>query len=323
VPDHKNALRIVLEKISLKPEAVGHRVVHGGAKFSESVLIDRDVIKAIEEFSELAPLHNPPSLMTIKEAMRILKGTLQVAVFDTAFHQTMPDYAYLYAIPYNLYKKYGIRRYGFHGTSHRFVAQEAARHLKRPLEKLNLITCHLGNGCSITAIKSGKVIDTSMGFTPLEGLVMGTRSGDIDPVIISYIIEKEGLNVQEVLELLNKKSGLLGISGISNDVRDIMRKKSMRATLALKVFVYRAKKYISAYIGIIGRIDAIVFTGGIGENQPKLRREICKDLVEPDVRVLVIPTNEELMIARDTYLISTRLMEHKVLHKSLCEFTQH
>ncbi len=303
VPSYKKALETILGKIHSKIDAVGHRVVHGGAKFSESVLIDRDVIKAIEEFSELAPLHNPPSLMTIKEAMRSLKGVPQVAVFDTAFHQTMPDYAYLYAIPYRLYKRYGIRRYGFHGTSHRFVAQEAAKLLKKPLDSLNLITCHLGNGCSITAIKKGKVIDTSMGFTPLEGLMMGTRSGDIDPAIIPYIMEKENLDEQGVLEILNKKSGLLGTSGISNDVRDIMSKKSMRATLALKVFVYRAKKYISAYMGIIGRVDAIVFTGGIGENQPKLRREICKDLIGRDVRVFVIPTNEELMIARDTYSI--------------------
>ncbi len=313
VPTHKKALKIILGKISTKIDAVGHRVVHGGAKFTESVLIDSKVIKAVEEFSELAPLHNPPGLMTIKEAMRILKGVPQVAVFDTAFHQTMPEYAYLYAIPYRLYLRYGIRRYGFHGTSHRFVAQEAAKLLKKSFGSISLITCHLGNGCSITAIKKGKVVDTSMGFTPLEGLVMGTRSGDIDPAIIPYIMEKEGLKADEVLELLNKESGLLGISGISNDVRDLIRKKNKnsRARLALNIFVYRVKKYISAYIGIIGKVDAIIFTGGIGENQPWVREEICRDLIDSKTKILVIPTNEELMIARDTYLISRRLTERK------------
>lgn len=314
VPTHKKALKIILDRIPSKIGAVGHRVVHGGAKFTESVLITSDVLKAIEDFSELAPLHNPPSLMTIREAMRVLKDISQVAVFDTAFHQTMPEYAYLYAIPFRLYKKYGVRRYGFHGTSHRFVAHEAAKLLKRPLGLLNLISCHLGNGCSITAIKGGRVIDTSMGFTPLEGVVMGTRSGDIDPAIIPYIMEKEKLDARSVLELLNKKSGLLGVSGISNDIRDIFKaqKRNSRARVAIEIFIYRIRKYIAGYMGILGKVDAVIFTGGIGENHPQLIKEFCRDLFNPRVKVLVISTNEELMIARDTYNIVNEhiLYEH-------------
>ena len=292
----------ILKKIDVKIDACGHRVVHGGDRFKESVLINEDVIKAIEHFSELAPLHNPPALLTIKESMKLLPGIPHVAVFDTAFFQTMPECAYLYAIPYALYEKYKIRKYGFHGTSHKYVAGQAARILKKSIDKLKIITCHLGNGCSIAAVKSGKAIDTSMGLTPLEGLIMGTRSGDIDPTIVSYIMKKQGVDIDRAIEILNKESGLLGISGISNDMREIVRKKdNKRPALALKMFVYRIKKYIGAYIASMGGVDAVVFTGGIGENHPNLVKEICKGVVSPKVRILSIPTDEELMIARDTY----------------------
>ena len=303
VPGHKDALEIILKKISAKIEAVGHRVVHGGDRFKESVLIDDKVVKAIKDFSELAPLHNPPALLTIAESRKLLSGVPHVAVFDTAFYQTMPEAAYLYAIPYELYEKYRIRKYGFHGTSHRYVAGRAARVLKKSLEALKLITCHLGNGCSMTAVKNGKAVDTSMGFTPLEGLVMGTRSGDIDAAIVPYIMQKEKMDVYGVMELLNKKSGLLGISGISNDMREIIkeRKKNRRAGLAFDIFVRRIKKYIGAYSGLMGGVDAVVFTGGIGENQPGLMKEICRGVVPSRTRVLSIATDEELMIARDTF----------------------
>jgi len=305
VRDHKEALSLVLSKMDRKLEAVGHRVVHGGDRFKESVLIDRDVIKAIEDFRELAPLHNPPSLLTINESMKALSGVPHVAVFDTAFFQTIPEASFLYAIPYALYEKYKIRKYGFHGTSHRYVLEKAACILKKPLEKLKIITCHLGNGCSMAAVKHGRAIDTSMGFTPLEGLVMGTRSGDIDPAIVPYIMEKENMDVERVVELLNKESGLLGVSGLSNDMREIVReiKRNKKAALALDIFTHRIKKYIGAYTGIMAGVDAIVFTGGIGENHPDLMKEICKDTVLKKVKVLSIPTDEELMIARDTYSI--------------------
>ena len=308
VANHKEALSVILNKINRKFEAVGHRVVHGGDRFKESSLIDGEVIKAIQNFSELAPLHNPPSLLTINECMKVLSGIPHVAVFDTAFYQTMPEEAYLYAIPYGLYEKYKIRKYGFHGTSHRYVLETAGVILKRPVDKLKIITCHLGNGCSITAIKSGRAIDTSMGFTPLEGLVMGTRSGDIDPAIVPYIMEKEALGINEVVELLNKESGLLGLSGISNDMREIVsqRKRNKRAALALDIFVYRIKKYIGAYRGIMGGVDAIVFTGGIGENHPDLVNQICANTVSKKVKILTIPADEELMIARDTYSIAAK-----------------
>ncbi len=306
VKDHKEALSLILNKTNRKIEAVGHRLVHGGDRFKESTLIDNNVIKAIEEFSELAPLHNPPSLLTINESMKVLSGIPHVAVFDTAFYQTMPEEAYLYAIPYRLYEKHKIRKYGFHGTSHRYVLEKAVGILKRPKEKLKIITCHLGNGCSITAIKNGKAIDTSMGFTPLEGLVMGTRSGDIDPAIVPYIMEKENIDVNKTLELLNKESGLLGVSGISNDMREIVKesKHNKKANLALNIFVRRIKKYIGAYSGIMNGLDAIVFTGGIGENQKALVGEICKDTLPKKVKILSIPTDEELMIVRDTYNIA-------------------
>jgi len=309
VKDHKEALSLILNKTNKKIEAVGHRVVHGGDKFKESTLIDNKVINVIEEFSELAPLHNPPSLLTINESMKVLSGIPHVAVFDTAFYQTMPEEAYLYAIPYRLYEKYKIRKYGFHGTSHRYVFEKAVSILKKPKERLKIITCHLGNGCSITAIKYGKAIDTSMGFTPLEGLVMGTRSGDIDPAVVPYIMEKENIDVNKTLELLNKESGLLGVSGISNDMREIVKesKYNKKALLALNIFVRRIKKYIGAYTGIMNGLDAIVFTGGIGENQKTLVGEICKDLLSRKVKVFSIPTDEEVMIARDTYNITATL----------------
>src|SRR3989338_9735962 len=269
---------------------VGHRVVHGGGRFSKSVLIDDNVIKAIEDFTELAPLHNPPSLLTINESRKILSGISHVAVFDTAFYYDMPEYAYFYAIPYKFYEKYKIRKYGFHGTSHRYVSEQAGCLLKKPLNELRLITCHLGNGCSITAIKNGKAIDTSMGFTPLEGLVMGTRSGDIDPAIVAYIMQKEDMSIEEVIAVLNRQSGLLGISGLTNDMREIIKeaKTNKRARLALGIFIYRIKKYIGSYTGVMSGCDAIIFTGGIGENNPGLIDEICKGVVLKDTKMIVI-----------------------------------
>jgi acetate kinase len=305
IPTYKEALSIILNKIKAKIEAVGHRVVHGGDKFKESVLIDGEVIKAIEHFNELAPLHNPPALLTITESRSLLSNIPHVAVFDTAFFHTIPEYAYLYAIPYRFYERYKVRRYGFHGTSHRYVANQASRILKKSIDKLRIITCHLGNGCSITAVKNGKAIDTSMGFTPLEGLVMGTRSGDIDPAIVPYLMEKENIDVDRMIELLNKESGLLGISGIGNDMREIIResKHNKRAALALDIFIYRIRKYIGAYTAILGGVDTVVFTGGIGENQPRLVKEVCKGVVSSKTKILVIPTDEELMIGRDTYAV--------------------
>lgn len=304
IPTHKDGLESILGRINSKIEAVGHRVVHGGDRFNKAVIINERVIKAIKDFTELAPLHNPPSLMTIVESKKILFNIPHVAVFDTAFYQDMPEYAYRYAIPYRIYEKYKIRKYGFHGTSHRYVANEASRILKKSLNKLKVITCHLGNGCSITAVKKGRAIDTSMGFTPLEGLMMGTRSGDIDPAIVPYIMEKEHIAVDEVIDLLNKESGLLGISGVSNDMREIVKARrngNVRAKLALDIFIYRIKKYISAYTGIMSGVDAVVFTGGIGENQPGIVGEICKGILAKPVKMLTIPTDEELMIGRDTY----------------------
>lgn len=287
--------------------AIGHRVVHGGEKFKEPVLIDKRVLRQVRKNIEIAPLHNPVNLEGILACKKILPKTRQVAVFDTAFHQTIPRYAYLYGLPYRFYKKYRIRRYGFHGISHQYVAEAASRILRKSLRRLRLITVHLGNGCSIAAIDRGKSIDTSMGFTPLEGLIMGTRCGDIDPALILYINRKLSLKLDEVDEILNKKSGLLGVSGISNDIRPIKRaikKKDPRAKLALDMFIYRIKKYIGTYIGILGGVNAVVFTAGIGENNPDIVRRITRDLdtflkVKPCV--LVIPTDEELMIARLTY----------------------
>jgi acetate kinase len=276
------------------------------------VIIDKRVLSHIKKYIPLAPLHNPPAVLGIEACFKLLPKVPQVAIFDTSFHQTIPDYAFTYALPYELYAKFKIRRYGFHGTSHRYVAIEAARKLGKPFNRVKLITCHLGNGCSITAIKNGKSIDTSMGLTPLEGLVMGTRSGDIDPAIIFFLIDK-GYKPKEIEELLNKKSGLLGLSGLSNDMRVIekgIKKGNKRAELAYKVFIYRLVKYISAYMGILGGADAIVLTGGIGENQKMVRRDISR-MLRPLLKVfgtklLVIPTNEELMIAREVLRLVRR-----------------
>lgn len=316
VKNHEQALKLILENLthsknavisSVKEiSAVGHRVVHGGEEITKPALINKRLIKIVERYSKLAPLHNPAALLGIRGSRKILKGIPQAAIFDTAFHQTLPSRAYLYALPINLYRKYGIRRYGFHGTSHHYVALKAGEILKKPLNKLKLITCHLGNGCSIAAVKNGKSIDTSMGFTPLEGLVMGTRCGDIDPAIVFYLMEKEGLSYKQVNDLLNKKSGLLGISGLSNDMRDIVpcaRRGNLRAKLALDIFIYRLIKYIGAYILVLGGADAVILTAGISENQPEVRKQIIKYIKKwpGKIPVLVVPTNEELMIAQQTY----------------------
>ncbi len=318
-------------------EAVGHRVVHGGEAFSGSVLITDEVIEKIRENIELAPLHNPHNLRGILACKRLLPDTPQVAVFDTAFHQKMPEYAFIYGLPYELYKKYKIRRYGFHGTSHRYVSKRASEMLGIPIEQLRIITAHLGNGCSMSAVKFGVSIDTTMGFTPLEGLMMGTRSGDLDPAVILYIMSKEGLTMSEINALLNKHSGLLGISGVSSDMREIineMKNGNQRAKLAFDVFCYRIKKYIGAYAAVMGGVDAIVFTAGIGENSPDVRKKVCEGLeflgikIDDDknnspekekiittddskVKVLVVPTNEELIIALDTAEIVAKSMVEK------------
>lgn len=310
--------------------AVGHRVVHGGEKFKQSVFIDNDVLKEIEDCIELAPLHNPANIKGILAAREIFgKGIPQVAVFDTAFHQSLPERAFLYAIPYQFYRRHKIRRYGFHGTSHRYVAYRYRRLNNIRRDETNVITLHLGNGCSIAAIKQGDPIDTSMGLTPLEGLVMGTRSGDLDAAIVEFISSKEGLTVQEVESLLNKQSGLLGISGLTNDMRELLAEAQengdRRASLAIEIFCYRICKYIGAYLAIMNGADAIIFTGGIGENSSVIRARICEHLqwlgIEIDseqndnlqkghsklistnnsrLKIFVIPTNEELLIARDT-----------------------
>ncbi len=320
--DHNIAIDMIVEAltderygvIGAKDEisGVGHRVVHGGEEFKESTFITEKVLRSLRKFSELAPLHNPPALLGIEACARILKDVPQAAVFDTSFHQTMPATAFLYGIPFGYYKKYGIRRYGFHGTSHRYVSEEASRILKRPLRRLKLITCHLGNGCSMAAVNKGKSVDTTMGFTPLEGLIMGTRSGDLDPAVVFYIMEKEGVSPERIGNILNKESGLLGISGISNDMRDILKESkgrgdtAMRARLAIDMFIYRIKKYIGAYNAAMGGLDAVIFTAGIGENHPWMIRKIASDLkgaVSKKVRFMTVPTNEEMLIARDTYNI--------------------
>ena len=312
VKDHAQAIKLMFDELKsilkdLKEiGGIGHRVVHGGEDYKNPVIIDKKVLKVIEKNIELAPLHNPANLAGIKACLKYLPQVKQVAVFDTAFHQTLPEYAFIYAIPYQYYEKYKLRKYGFHGTSHQYVAMRASKILKKPLSKLKLITCHLGNGASITAIKNGRSVDTSMGFTPLEGLVMGTRCGDIDPAIIFYLMEKENLSPQQVYELLNKKSGLLGVSKISNDVRVLKseRKKKKLADLSLKIFLYRIKKYIGAYISVLGGADAIIFTAGIGENNPDLVKEVTKDLgkfLKKKPKILIIPTDEEKMIAYLTY----------------------
>lgn len=289
-------------------DSVGHRVVHGGEAFHAPTPISQEVIDTIRECAKLAPLHNPPNLAGIEAISEVLPNIPQVAVFDTAFHQTMPEHAYLYAIPYEMYEKYGIRRYGFHGTSHQYVAQQAAEELGKDLQDLKLITVHLGNGCSVAAIKHGVSIDTSMGLTPLEGLMMGTRSGDIDPAIIPFVMRAEKLAQNEIDHVLNKKSGLLGVSGVSNDVRTLLEEAdngNKRAQLALTMFAYRVRKYLGAYSFAMGGVDAIVFTGGIGQHANTLRDEILDGvfdvLSKRKTKVLVIPTNEELMIAKQAY----------------------
>lgn len=338
---HKEAIKQVLDAI-VDPDhgvlndmselgAVGHRVVHAGEKFASSVMITPEVVAALEECVELAPLHNPPNLLGIEACQELMPDTPMVGVFDTAFHQTMPPESFIYAIPYEMYTKHGIRRYGFHGTSHKYVAQRAADLLNNNLDEMKIITCHLGNGASVSAIKYGKCIDTSMGFTPLEGLVMGTRSGDIDPAIVTYIREKENLEQGQANEILNKKSGVLGISGVSSDFRDIeeaAEQGNERALLALKVFAHKVRFYIGAYIAEMNGVDAIVFTAGVGENDIGMRDIICNNLGnlgikldvvknkvrgqemiisrdDSPVKIVLIPTNEELMIARDTLQIVT------------------
>lgn len=304
--NHYSGLKIILADIE-KVDAIGHRVVHGAEKFKKPVLIDKNVISGIKKCCEIAPLHNPANLSGIISCQKILPGIKQVAVFDTAFHQSIPACAYIYGLPYSYYQKLGARKYGFHGTSHEYVAYEASRILKKPLNKLKLITCHLGNGCSITAIDKGKSVDTSMGYTPLEGLVMGTRCGDTDPALITHIMHTKKIDPKQMDRILNKESGLKGISGISNDMR-LLEKKSAsgnkRAKLAVDIFVYRIRKYIGAYLAVLGKLDALIFTAGIGENQAGVRSKITHNLfnsLKNKPKIMVIPTNEELMIARQTF----------------------
>lgn len=345
IPDHSVGIQMALDALTNEAygvidsmdeiDAVGHRVVHGGERFTDSVLISDDVLNGIEACAEIAPLHNPPNLYGIKACMRLMYNTPQVAVFDTAFHQTMPKVAYLYGLPYEMYVKYGLRRYGFHGTSHKYVAQQAAEMMGEHMSDLRFITCHLGNGASIAAIKYGKSIDTSMGYTPLEGLVMGTRSGEIDPAIIPFLMEKENMNAQQIDDYLNRRSGILGISGLSSDFRDLesaANRGDERSQLAIDIFAYKVKKYIGGYVAAMGGVDAIIFTAGLGENSPFMRDKICNGLeylgtrIDPElnklrgkqmeisikrarVKIFVIPTNEELVIARDTLNICRRIIK--------------
>ncbi len=335
--DHEQAMDHIIHSLADKEigviadvsqiDAVGHRVVHGGEEFTGSMIIDDHVIASIEKFADLAPLHNPPNLTGIKAAQHSLSKAVQVACFDTSFHTTIPEVAYMYALPYEIYEKYRVRRYGFHGTSHRYVARRYSQLVGQDKYDANVITCHHGNGCSITAGKNGKSFDTTVGLTPLEGLVMGTRTGDFDPAILFYLADK-GYDVKELNALCNKKSGLLGVSGKSNDMRNLSELAAagdQRAQLAIDVFCYRIKKYIGSYTAVLGKLDAVIFTGGIGENAPDVRAKICSDLpqigleidsaknqatlrkeadVSTDdskVKVFVIPTDEEAAIANDTY----------------------
>lgn len=336
MPTHKEAIALVLASLTDKESgvissleeigAVGHRVVHGGEKFKNSTIITKEVIAGIEECNDLAPLHNPANLIGIAACEELMPGIPMVAVFDTAFHQTMPEKAYIYGIPYKYYEKYKVRRYGFHGTSHSYVSRRAAEILGKPIEDLKLIVCHLGNGASVCAIDGGKSVDTSMGLTPLEGLIMGTRSGDIDPAIIDFIAQKEHLDLQGVMNVLNKESGVLGISTFSSDFRDLeeaMENGDPNAIRAMDVFSYHLIKYVGSYIAALNGIDAIIFTAGLGENDAYIRQVVCDNLKLAGVKVckdknnvrgveaiistddskttaMVIPTNEELMIARDT-----------------------
>lgn len=334
--DHSDAIRMVIDAlvdvghgvISSMDEigAVGHRVVHGGEKFSGSVVINDEVKEGLNECIELAPLHNPANIIGIEACEKVMPGVKQVGVFDTAFHQTMPEEAYLYGIPYKYYEQYKIRRYGFHGTSHKYVSGKAAEMLGKDIESLRIITCHLGNGSSVAAVKNGKVIDTTMGLTPLAGILMGTRSGDIDPAIVTFIMEKENLSVKEMNNILNKESGVYGVSGVSSDFRDLSKaaeEGNGRAAAALKMFCYGIKKYIGSYAAAMGGVDAIVFTAGVGENDSKTRAGIVEGLeflgvkidaeknklrgeavdisaADASVSTLVIPTDEEMMIALET-----------------------
>ncbi|WLR46016.1 acetate kinase [Halobacillus litoralis] len=334
IPDHGEAVKMLLDKLTANGiidsldeiNGVGHRVVHGGERFSESVLITDEVIQEIEEVSDLAPLHNPANLTGINAFREVLPNVPHVAVFDTAFHQSMPEQSYLYSLPYEYYEDYGIRKYGFHGTSHKYVSERAAEMLGRPVEELRLLSCHLGNGASIAAIEGGKSIDTSMGFTPLAGVTMGTRSGNIDPALIPFIMEKTGKTANEVMNVLNKESGMLALSGFSSDLRDIEKRAEdgdERAELALEVFSARIHKYIGSYAARMHGIDGIIFTAGVGENSVTMRERVLKGLEfmgvywdpalnkvrgkeafvnypHSPVKVMIIPTNEEVMIARDT-----------------------
>ena len=338
--NHKDAINLVLKALVDKEhgavkdlsevDAVGHRVVHGGERFAKSVVITDEVIDAMKECIELAPLHNPPNIIGIEACKELLPDVTMVAVFDTAFHQTMPAESYIYALPYELYDEMGIRRYGFHGTSHKYVSERVAALTGKSLEGTKIVTCHLGNGASLTAIKDGKSFDTTMGMTPLEGLVMGTRCGDIDPAIVTYLINNKKMTAEQVDSLMNKKSGVLGISGVSSDFRDIegaAEKGNERAKLALEKFNYTVKKYIGSYAAAMGGLDVVVFTAGLGENSASNRFDICQGLeflgIEIDaaknntrgkeveiskdgskVKVFVIPTNEEVMIARDTKVLA-------------------
>lgn len=340
IPDHTTGINIVMDVLChpvhgvirnvSEIKAVGHRVVNGGEAYKESVLVDNDVKKVIEECIELAPLHNPANLKGILSVEKLIPGVPQVAVFDTSFHQTMPDYAYMYAIPYEYYEKYKIRKYGYHGTSHKFVANKAAKLIGKDIKQLKIITCHLGNGASITAIKNGESIDTSMGFTPVDGLIMGTRTGEVDPGVLVYIADKEHLNVTGVNNMINKKSGVFGISQISSDMRDLETAAdagNKKAILALKMYAYKVKKFIGSYMAALNGCDLLVFTGGIGENDFKMRKSICSDMEnlgimfddfkndgarghdvtisKPDSKVTVVAVNtdEEFVIASDTRYI--------------------
>ena len=342
LPDHTAGMQLVLDTL-VNPDygvvkdlgeikAVGHRVVHGGEAFAESVLITDDVKKVIRDCFDVAPLHNPPNLMGIEACESLMSNIPHIAVFDTAFHQTMPPENFMYALPYEMYEQYKVRRYGFHGTSHYYVTQRAAALLGKPIEQTKIITLHLGNGASVAAVDGGKVIDTSMGFTPLQGLVMGTRCGDIDPAVVFYIMEKLNMGPAEINNYLNKKSGALGLSGVSNDFRDIgdaADAGNARAQLTLKVYANRVKSYIGAYMAQLNGCDAIVFTAGLGENAIPIREQICANMEflgikmdteknkvrgeevdvatdDSKVRIFVIPTNEELVIAMDTYKIATK-----------------
>lgn len=341
MPNHSTAINLVLSALtengavkSLKEiAATGHRTVHGGEFFKDSVLVDEVVLKHIEECSALAPLHNPANIMGIRACQELMPGTPAVAVFDTAFHQTMPKRAYMYGVPYEWYEKHKVRRYGFHGTSHKYVSKRTADFLGLDYNKSRIITCHLGNGSSIAAIKNGKCLDTSMGLTPLEGLIMGTRSGDLDPAILEYIANRENLSTKEVVNILNKKSGVLGISGLSSDFRDLLDadlKGDERARLARAAFAYRVLKYIGSYCAVLIGVDAISFCGGVGENAKFIRgmivehleflgikldeeanhtcgQEVVISTKDSKVKVCVIPTNEELVIARDTHEIVSKL----------------